>query len=444
MRAISLALLSVLIFFPVACPGLMAQDKDKDKNEQKISKEEEELNKLQREIQDSANQEALQARNKYYFGDEFLQAYVNDLGQSLVPKDAPADVYFSFRVINDVTPNAFALPDGRIFVHAGLLSFVDNEAQLAMVLGHEIGHVLERHAAKALKNSRSIKSGLFSGLAAAATGALTRDKNAADAAALMAASAIVSSYDRKNEDEADLVGIRLTLAKRIDPSQSVGFFEKLRDTFGEQDRLSNLLWGSNPRNVARIENIKKTLETEAKFKEEFNRLKNAGELSVDSGRFRLKASRLIRETAIQWIEEQDRYDIAKKNLERVEEIRSFDPKVLMYLGKVYKLIGRTEEDKNKALAYLQRALAADQRNLYPEIQRDLALMFAERTQGASTAQATELLKKYVLTYVETRGMYPPDLESIYDYLLLFGDGKWTAPRIERQMVTERQPAKPGI
>lgn len=412
------------------------EQKEKDKEKEKDKKEDEELKKLEKELQDGSNAEAQEARKKYYYGDEFLQAYVNDLGQSLVPKDAPSDVYFSFRVINDVTPNAFALPDGRIFVHAGLLSFVDNEAQLAVVLGHEIGHVLERHAAKALKNARSMKTGLFGALMGGAVAGLTGKKEAGDLTTQLYMSAVASSYTRKMEDEADVVGIRLTLNRRVDPSQSIGFFEKLKNTFGEQDRLSNFLWGSHPRNVARIENIRESLDGD--FKEEYTKLKNAGELSVDSGRFRLKASRLIRDTAISWIEDWDRYDIAKANLERIQDIRPHDPKMLWYLGKVYKLLARTEEDKNKALDYFQRAMTADQRNLYPGILRDFALMLAERTSGGSTAQALELLKKYVLVYVEMWGEYPPDLESIYDYLLLFGDGQWTAPRIERRVVTERK------
>jgi tetratricopeptide (TPR) repeat protein len=159
---------------------------------------------------------------------------------------------------------------------------------------------------------------------------------------------------------------------------------------------------------------------------------------VDSGRFQLKASRLIRETAIEWVR-MDRYDIAKANLDRIQDIRNHDPKTLWYLGRVYKLIARTDGDKNKALDFFQRAQAADQRNLYPEIQRDYAFMLAERTGGAGTAQAVELLKRYVMVYVQSTGAHPPDLESIYDYLLLFGDGAWTAPKVDRRIVAERAP-----
>jgi predicted Zn-dependent protease len=419
-----------------ALAGVQDKDKDKDKKDSKDTKQAEELKKYNAELQASADAESVRVRSKYYVGDEFLQNYVNELGQSLVPKDAPADLYFSFRVLDEVSPNAFALPDGRIFIHAGLISFVDNEAQLAMVLGHEIGHVLKKHAAKALQNSRSFKTSLLGGLVGAATSGLTGSKDAGQAAAATYAMSVANSYGRDMEDEADQVGIRLVLARRIDPSASVGFFEKLTKAFGEDDRLSNLLWGSHPRNVARIESIKRTLDGE--MKEEYTKLKGAGELSVDSGRFQLKASRLIRETAIEWVR-MDRYDIAKANLDRIQDIRNHDPKTLWYLGRVYKLIARTDGDKNKALDFFQRAQAADQRNLYPEIQRDYAFMLAERTGGAGTAQAVELLKRYVMVYVQSTGAHPPDLESIYDYLLLFGDGAWTAPKVDRRIVAERAP-----
>ena len=85
------------------------------------------------------------------YADPFLQDYVNELGQSLVPKETPAGTLFSFRVLDNPEPNAFALPDGRIYINSGLLLFVQNEAQLAVVLGHEIAHVTERHYVESVR-----------------------------------------------------------------------------------------------------------------------------------------------------------------------------------------------------------------------------------------------------------------------------------------------------
>lgn len=117
------------------------------------------LDEIEKEIQAEVDQVALHYRNREY-KDEFLQGYITELGQSLVPAETPQGILFSFRVIDDPVPSAVAFPDGRIFIHSGLLTFVENEAQLVTILGHEIGHVVERHAVEAIKEARSFKRNL--------------------------------------------------------------------------------------------------------------------------------------------------------------------------------------------------------------------------------------------------------------------------------------------
>ena len=89
------------------------------------------------------------------YSDALVQGYVSSLGQSLAPPDTPASTTFSFRVVEDICPNAAALPGGRIYLTTGMLAHVENEAQLAMVLGYEIGHVIEEHALESLRRRRS-------------------------------------------------------------------------------------------------------------------------------------------------------------------------------------------------------------------------------------------------------------------------------------------------
>ena len=80
--------------------------------------------------------------------------YVQQLGLSLVPAETPENVNWRFRVIRDVEVNAFALPNGSIYVNSGLLSRMENEAQLAGVLAHEITHVVNRHSYLENRSSR--------------------------------------------------------------------------------------------------------------------------------------------------------------------------------------------------------------------------------------------------------------------------------------------------
>jgi predicted Zn-dependent protease len=402
-----------LLLFPTAWGYAFQKDKP-DK-----------LNEIEREIQDDIDRIALLYRGRLY-KDEFLQGYITELGQALVPKEVPEGILFSFRVIDDPIPNAVALPDGRIFIHSGLLTFVENEAQLVTILGHEIGHVIERHVVEAIKEARSLKRGLFAAIAGAATAAITRDEQAAQTAMQITASVQNSNYSRKQEDEADLIGCSLAMNGGYDPAEALGFFGKLRARFGEQDRLSNLLVGSHSLNEDRMKNIQKLIDGE--LSDEYNQKKGAGELTVGSGLLRLHTSQMIRETAHKLAEVYDRYDLALELLESIMDVRAKDPKTLWYLGKIHRLVARTEEQKNQALDLLQRAVEADQRNLYPEINKDFALMLASRTRNLPAA--VESLKRYVVGYSEKYHSYPPDLEDIYDYLLLFGDGSWTAPKVD--------------
>ncbi len=80
------------------------------------------------------------------YHDEALSAYLNQVGRAMIPAGVePERVKWDFQVLKDPMPNAFALPNGTIYVHTGLLSLLENEDQLASVLAHEITHVTDRH-----------------------------------------------------------------------------------------------------------------------------------------------------------------------------------------------------------------------------------------------------------------------------------------------------------
>ncbi len=424
--------------------------KREEKAAEKDQKEQDQARDLLDEIQpdiDSFAKTLIGAR----YDDPFLQDYVNEMGQRLVPKEASPGVLFSFRVVADPTPNAYALPDGRIYVNTGLLVFVRNEAQLALVLGHEIGHVVEQHQIEAIKASRSIKRRLLPGLigavAGAALGAVVKGKEGAEKGAVLGAvggfvySAVaLNSYGRKQEDEADVVGTRLALARGYDPKEAVAFFQSLADTFGDKDRFSNLLWGNHSRNVDRVGHAQALLDGE--LSSVYNSQRAAGNLTLGSGQMKLYTSRMFRDTAILYMNESDRYDIAKMLLDSIIDYRTRDPLTLWAIGRVYKMVGRSPEDKAKALDYLQKAVQTDERNVYPFVNRDLGLMQARLADtSAGMAPAVESIKKYVRAYIDRNGEYPPDMLDMYDYLLIFGDSKWTAPKVESMVIRASTPAR---
>ncbi len=421
--------------------------KREDKAAEKAAKEardDAEIMKNVRDELDELGMEMLQSR----YEDPFLQDYVNELGQRLVPKEVPSGVLFSFRVLDNPEPNAFALPDGRVYVNSGLLVFVDNEAQLAMILGHEIGHVTERHYIDSVRQAK--REALVGGIVGAAAGAVLGGifggrKGAAEGGAVGAVAGLVvakvrmNSYSRKQEDEADRVGTMLSLDRKFDAKESVAFFQKLLDAYGEQDRFANSLWGRHSRNQERMANINALLGGE--LSGTYNQGRSAGNLSAGTGQLYMFASRMVRDHAIVMMDVFDRYDISKRMLEKIVDYRASDPKTLWAIGRVYKLVGRTDADRAKALDYLQKAAELDSRNVYPFTYRELGLMQARLGEAPA---AVESLKKYVLGHITKYDEYPPDLEEMYDYLLAFGDRTWTAPAVEPAFIRAKLAQPAGI
>ena len=155
---LSAALIASLLVSPSLAQQQSKQQQQQIKRDLKAQqKAEEDADKRQellQEVQPLADRfaEAMLTRK---YSDSLVQGYLGSLGQSLVPPETPASTTFSFRVVQDIVPNAYALPDGRIYITTGMLAHVENEAQLAMVLGHEIGHVIEEHALESLRRQRS-------------------------------------------------------------------------------------------------------------------------------------------------------------------------------------------------------------------------------------------------------------------------------------------------
>ena len=150
--------------------------------------------------------------------DAAVQDYVKQIGRRLVAASAAKNspYRFDFHVLRDPqTINAFALLGGQIFITAALLKRLENEAQLAGVLGHEIGHVIGRHSAEHLAKAR-----LTQGLVSAAGVAGSSDYSGGQAAAMIAnmvGSMVNMRFGRNDELESDVLGVRYMVDAGYDP-----------------------------------------------------------------------------------------------------------------------------------------------------------------------------------------------------------------------------------
>src|SRR3954469_22407294 len=93
-----------------------------------------------------------------------LERYISDLGHKLAAEGERKDLPWTFKVVDDSSVNAFALPGGYVFITRGILAHMNNEAQLASVMGHEIGHVTAKHSVNQISKQEVAQLGLGLGM----------------------------------------------------------------------------------------------------------------------------------------------------------------------------------------------------------------------------------------------------------------------------------------
>lgn len=146
--------------------------------------------------------------------------YVNEIGQKIAKNTERDDVQYKFYVIDSPMVNAFALPGGYIYISRGLMTLANSEAELAAVIGHEIGHVTARHAAERMSH------GTLAGLGAAVLGAATGSSGVAQAANL-GSNLYISSYSRGQEHQSDELGVRYLARAGYNPQAMADFLQSL-------------------------------------------------------------------------------------------------------------------------------------------------------------------------------------------------------------------------
>lgn len=149
-----------------------------------------------------------------------IQAYVNEIGQKMAKFSERQDTAYRFTVLDSPVVNAFALPGGYIYVTRGLLAVANNEAELAGVLGHEIGHVAARHQAS--RYSQGVLTQLGATVLSAAIG-----MPAASQAIGVGGQLYMSSYSRGQESESDQLGIRYLSKAGYDVNAMASFLHNM-------------------------------------------------------------------------------------------------------------------------------------------------------------------------------------------------------------------------
>jgi predicted Zn-dependent protease len=162
-----------------------------------------------------------------------LQAYVNDLGQRLAKQSHRANLTWTFTVLDSPDVNAFALPGGYVYVTRGIMAYMDSEADLAGVIGHEIGHVTARHGAqRATKQQRAGAGVMAATVLGVLVEAVTGVQGAAQAANQVStgmAAGSIASYSRDQELQADKLGAEYLSRVGYNPKNMVDVIGVLKD-----------------------------------------------------------------------------------------------------------------------------------------------------------------------------------------------------------------------
>ncbi len=210
------------------------------------------------------------------YNDSRVLAYVENLGQKLVAYSPERKFEYRFRVVKTPEINAFALPAGYIYVNTGLIAEADNEAELAGVMSHEIGHVVARHWAE------RYSAMLVASLAAQVlveTRDTQRDRLLTQLAAELVATGGFLAYSRSNEREADDLGLQILYNAGYQPEAMADFFKKMHERTGDLSKVEVFL-STHPDPRERESRMEDEIESLGSKKnliwdtEEFQKVKN--------------------------------------------------------------------------------------------------------------------------------------------------------------------------
>jgi predicted Zn-dependent protease len=328
------------------------------------------------------------------YEDDGLEKYLNDIAKRLQTTDVSRALSFHIRVVKNPFSNAFALPNGAIYVHTAILAHIDNEAQLATLLAHEMAHAIHRHTAKASADLRATSEA--KGPLVGALG--TYGENFGRLSTL----ASTRGYSRENEAEADAEGLKLVVKAGYDPREAPKFFERLNEEdegagerYSEEEKDEEaFIYSSHPRNKDRIRAYESLLKSDYASVQD-------GAKNVNL--FRQYTMRLLLDNAELDIKG-SRYAGARRTINKYLAEKSRDPRAYYLLGEAS--WRQAMDSMENAKSSYQKALSV--RADHAESYRALGLM--QLKMGDKKAAQTNL--RQYLTLKPTA----PDREYIQQYI----------------------------
>jgi len=187
--------------------------------------------------------------------DPFINQQINELGDSIASLTSRPDLDWHFYVVNSHQVNAFALPGGFIYVNRGLIENTQRLDELAGVLGHEIGHVIQRHNVKQMQSSQKI--GIVATLACTLTNIC--ESGLGQAAINIGGSAVIARHSRHDELQADSEAVENVLRAGIDPEGIPSLFDALIQKRRTQPTVVEGWFASHPLEESRVDRARELI-----------------------------------------------------------------------------------------------------------------------------------------------------------------------------------------
>ncbi|WP_243544397.1 M48 family metalloprotease [Pseudodesulfovibrio tunisiensis] len=192
--------------------------------------------------------------------DTALNQYITDVGTGLASKSHRPDMPYSFRCLNATYVNAYAFPGGSIGATRSIMLELDNEAELAGLLGHEIGHVNARHTASRMSKAAMVS--MVAGVGVAAVGIASREL-APLAAGLgsIGAGALLAHYSRDDERQADSLGMEYMTRAEYNPDGMVGLMDMLNEQHDQKPSAVQMMFATHPMSSERLATARQSVTT---------------------------------------------------------------------------------------------------------------------------------------------------------------------------------------
>lgn len=377
----------------------------------------------------------------HLYANPSLQAYVNRLGQSLIPREASENIYINFKIIADPLPYADTLATGSVYLSTGMISLLDNESQLAFLLMHEAGHVmLSHHLNQIIEEEKAEKRANRIRLIGAAAGAVAggiiggSNKDAAEGSLTgLAVAQLTIAYQahrflRGIQLESDQFATQVLLQNGFDAREAPTLMAKVGDIVRRSGAAVELAFGNASDLPQRSDRVKELLG--GPYQPVVARILTGNGFRLSSPRYSQLMAELKRDNGLLAFE-RDLFVIARKNLEEAAAVRTDDPLTMYGLGMFYRTVGRTAEDAARATSYLRSAMEFDEvRHRFPEAYLQYAVELLSREDPQRYPEIQKALKGYVALYQRNSGGgLPREMRFVYDYLDLTGDRTWIAYKV---------------